>query len=498
MKSLLKNKIVWVIASIIIIAALVILFIPQHNKNEQIKINAEYAEFVSAVTSGTISIESSIKVVLVSPFKGDSIEQESVLDDLFSFSPGIKGHARWVNSNTVEFIPTGILKSGSYYEVSFQLHRVATVPGDLSVLKFSFQTIEQNLTIEQWNLLTYNNNPKYYYQKGSIITADVSDNLEIEKVLGAAIGSKAMNIKWQHSPTKKEHIFVIDSIERNESTQQLIINWDGNIIRVKKKGSEKVEIPAIDDFKVLDAVLQSDPDQYFTIYFSDPLNPSQNLEGLVSLEKVDIKLKQFGNTLKVYPGRLIAGESHRLRISENIENYDGKKLGKVFYKTFGFSDIKPAIQLVGKGIIMPLADSIIMPFKAVNLKAVDVTVFKIYQNNVGQFMQENTFSSEYSLYQVGRPIIRQRIDLQNSNVSDLTRWHLFSVDLGKLIKSDPGAIYKVSISFKKSYSLFHCEGEQLDNENEVALSENISYLENEESEEHYNNDYSEYDKSYSN
>jgi len=481
MNSLLKNKIFCGAIAAIIIVIIVLLVFPKHSKNEQIKIKAEYAEFVSAVTSGTVSIESTIKVVLVNPFKGDSLERERLLDGLFSFSPGIKGHARWVNENTLEFIPSANFQSGIFYEVNFQLDRVAKVPDELSLLKFSFQTIEQDFTIDLWNLLTYGTNPRYYFLKGSINSADIADNSEIEKIVTAKLGDKTMGIKWQHRSDRKEHIFIIDSILRDVSSQKLTVNWDGTAVSVKKQGNEKVEIPALGNFKVIDAVLENDPDQYFIVYFSDPLSTSQSLEGLITLENVDIKFKKSGNTIKVYPGRLIAGESHRLKVSEAIESIDAKRLAQVFYKNFGFSDIKPAIELVGKGNIMPIADSIIMPFRAVNLKAVDVTIIKIYQNNIGQFLQDHDLSSDYNLYQVGRPIIRQRIDLQNSNVSDLTRWHLFSVDLGKLIKSDPGAIYRVNISFRKSYSLFHCEGKNESEDNEVALSDNTIHIEDEES-----------------
>jgi len=496
MNNLIKNKIALSIAAIIVIVIIVLIVIPKNAKKEPIKIKAEYAEFVSAVTSGVISVESTIKVVLINPFSGDSLEREKVLDGLFGFSPGISGHARWTGTNSLEFIPTSNLKSGTYYEVSFQLDKVAKVPNELSELKFSFQTIKQDFTIAIRNLCTYGSNASLYNLKGEITSADVTDNAAIEKIVKVTLGEKEKILKWQHRSDRKEHIFVVDSIERTSTVQQLNVHWDGNPISVKEEVTQKVEIPATGDFKVIDVVLQNEPDQVFTVYFSDPLSSTQNLEGLITLENVDIKLKRYGNQVNVYPGRLIAGESHRLKVSEAIENFEGKKLPSTFYKNFGFSDIKPAVELVGKGVIMPLADSIIMPFKAVNLKAVDVTIIKIYQNNIGQFMQDNNYNGDYSLHQVGRPVIRQKIDLQNSSVSDLTRWHLFSIDLGKLIKSDPGAIYKVTISFRKSYSLFRCEGKQENEENEMSITETSGKVEDEEPADYGDSYYSNYDYEY--
>ena len=38
-----------------------------------------------------------------------------------------------------------------------------------------------------------------------------------------------------------------------------------------------------------------------------------------------------------------------------------------------------------------------------------------------------------------------------------TSWNNFSLDLSKMIKSQPGAIYRVMISFKMSQSLYPCD-----------------------------------------
>jgi uncharacterized protein YfaS (alpha-2-macroglobulin family) len=54
-------------------------------------------------------------------------------------------------------------------------------------------------------------------------------------------------------------------------------------------------------------------------------------------------------------------------------------------------DIKPAVELIGKGVILPNTKGLIFPFKAVNLRAVEVKVIKVYEDNVAQFLQVNQF-----------------------------------------------------------------------------------------------------------
>ena len=54
-----------------------------------------------------------------------------------------------------------------------------------------------------------------------------------------------------------------------------------------------------------------------------------------------------------------------------------------------FIEIKPAVELVGNGVILPSTDGLMFPFRAVNLRAVDVKIIQVYENNILQFLQTN-------------------------------------------------------------------------------------------------------------
>ncbi len=495
-----KKRTILIAVLVILAAGLIWAFLYNSKQKKPIHISDEYSEFVSAVTSGIVSSETPIKVLLVNSYTGDSVSREKVLDGLFSFSPTIKGHARWNDDRTLEFIPSERLKKGTLYEVTFQLGNVANVPSKLKVLKFTFQTITQDFTETHEQLHTYGSNPDYYYLEGNFTTADVENNQLIEKIITAITNGKENNVKWNHHPDKLTHSYVIDSIKRTDIAQKLEITFNGEPLGLNKSENAIIDIPAISDFKVLDAILHNDSSQYFAVYFSDPLNLNQDIIGLAILDDVKIKFTKDGNVLKIYPFQPLVGESHELTILESLENFKDKKLGIRFNRTYGFSDIKPAVQLVGHGVIIPKTDSIIIPFKAVNLKAIDVTVTKIYKNNIGQFLQNNDLQGNYELTNVARPIIRQRINLQNSGVANLSRWHLFSLDLAKLIKPDMGAIYQVKISFRKAYSLYRCDEKNDSTKTDYVEPTNDEVTDIENDDNQYNNDYYNYgeDGDYSN
>src|SRR5690606_36959996 len=109
----------------------------------------------------------------------------------------------------------------------------------------------------------------------------------------------------------------------------------------------------------------------------------------------------------------------------------------------------------GKGTILPGSGKLTMPFEAVNLRAVDVTIVKIFENNVPQYFQ-NTYESNYELRRVARPVVQKTIALDTDKSVNLHRKNRFSLDIDQLLKAEPGAIYRVLIGFRHSYSVYPC------------------------------------------
>src|SRR5690606_13097471 len=228
------------------------------------------------------------------------------------------------------------------------------------------------------------------------------------------------------------------------------------------------------------------PEQYLSINFSDPLKKQQNFDGLVTLENTkNLKYVVDGNVLRVYPDSKLVGNI-QVDVFEGITNTDGYKLKKPFSETIVFEDLKPQVRLISNGSILPNSKELKFNFEAVNLKAVDVRVIKIFQENILQFLQDNELSASYNydIKKVGRRIAKQTIQLQ-TEAENTGKWKAYSIDLSKFFKADDGAIYRVEISFNRNYSLYDCD----------ANSNNITNTENNEGyyEEDYYEDYQETD-----
>src|SRR5258708_17174125 len=57
---------------------------------------------------------------------------------------------------------------------------------------------------------------------------------------------------------------------------------------------------------------------------------------------------------------------------------------------------------------------------------------------------------------VGKPVLQKTIRLDQDKSINLNKKNRFMLDLDQMIRTEPGAIYRVIIGFRKEYSLYNC------------------------------------------
>lgn len=425
-------------------------------------INPEFAKYIDAYTTGIISKQSAIRIQLAGQPGGTHAQNEEVDKSVFNFSPSIKGKAVWVDANTIEFRPDENMTPGKSYNATFKLGKVyKDVPGALSEFDFDFQVIKPGFTVENNGLKAFGNTSLDRMSlSGVVYTADVEDPLVIEKVLGNTYQGKHLPVTWQHNPANREHKFTIGNIPRGNASATLNLEWSGKPLGIETSGASNLEVPAIGNFKVLDIRPVYEPEQYLLVQFSDPLNAGQSLEGLLGIAGIsDLRFTIEGSEVKIYTPERLQG-NYNVAVNEGILNVSDKRLEQTFSGSVTFENRQPSVSIPGKGVIMPSSGKLVLPFEAVNLNAVDVTVIKIYEKNIPQYLQRNNLDGENELRRVGAPVVQKTIRLDLDKSLNLHRSNRFSLDLEKLLRTEPGAIYRVTIGFRKAYSLSSCKGEE--------------------------------------
>jgi len=207
-------------------------------------------------------------------------------------------------------------------------------------------------------------------------------------------------------------------------------------------------------FKVVSASLQESGDPFIEVAFSEPIADMDDFKGIITLDGALRYYTQVnGKTVKVfYEGR--RNGQLTIKIADVLRSADGAVLGKTYEKSFAPHGLYPAVQIPLNGTILPDSSRLALPFKAVNLKAVDIRIIKIYSENVLTFLQDNSLKGNNELRRSGRLIYKTSVRLDKDPSKDLSKWQDFSIDLSNLLKKEPGAIYRIRLSFTQDYSLY--------------------------------------------
>jgi uncharacterized protein YfaS (alpha-2-macroglobulin family) len=450
--------------------------------------------YISAYTSGVISVNAPIKIRLSQ--EHNDFDQNAVIEKkLFDLSPSVPGEAYWTTPTTIEFYPKERLKSDQVYKVTFQVSDlIDEAKGDHKTFKFSVATIKPSFitTIDPLELQR-DEDPGAYVLNGEVLTADYIDQQKLEEVLTATMDGEKTAVNWEHFQNENKHIFHINDITASDNPANIILHWNGSPIGYEYRQNDTIKIPAKSVFEVLDIKVNA-KEQYILCTFSELL-ARQKFDTYVQLHS-DLKprFNAVANNLYIYLPE-VANQSFKITLREGLKSKSNKILTEDYTQTVTFEDAKPAVRLVSKGVLMPNSTNLTLPFQAINLSAVDVRVYHIFENNILQFLQINNLDNNQELRRVGKPVASTTIKLGENKKVNLHQWNTFSLDLAKIITLEPGAIYEVSLSFKRSYSLYGCNSDSAKPkaENENMTENNDAYLDEEDDDDYYYYDWYERD-----
>ncbi len=430
---------------------------------------------IAAFTAGVISSGSVITIELAHAYDGFVEAMTPVGKKLFDFSPRIRGDAYWVNARTIEFRPDQRLPNGQVYHATFHVGKLKDVSREMGRFAFSFQTIAQSFVVDPIGMEAIDPDEGIWNRfTGLVISSDYMDE-EVGQLLKAYQGTRSLPVSWESNVQSTHHAFSIDSMQKKKEKEYLRLVWDGKPIGVQIKDERIVDIPAIGDFSVMDTRVVQHPEQHVEVRFSDPLARNQSLHGLVTIDGSDhLRYRTEKNSLFIYPSTRLTGH-YTLTLNEGLMSQPGYRFMQTQRIEVLFEDIKPAVRLTGRGVILPDSDGLIFPFEAVNLRAVDLRIIKIYENNVGQFLQVNRLDGEAELKRAGRLVLQRTVQLTSERPIDYSNWNSFSFDLSRLVRSEPGAIYRVEIGFRKEHAMYPC-GE----DNDVDHLTQMSHLSDEQ------------------
>ena len=273
---------------------------------------------------------------------------------------------------------------------------------------------------------------------------------EIELLVKAMINGLSHKLEWEHTPYI--HYFTVPDINRTDATQSLELSFNK---KVKNGNDLIVEIPGSKIFSVLEVKASDENSQTIDIILSDNVDASQDLQGLITVDGVNrLNFNVQGNIIRVYSNERDKMQGVvQINIYKGIKNSFGEKLKSDATYNVSFASAKPAVAFIGEGTFTPAEGNVLIPFSAVALKAVQLRVVKVFNQNMNFYLQDGNYnySSDYQLRRVGRIILDKKIPLEKEgHPINANKWQDYTINLADHIQLEKGVIYRVQLKFQKS------------------------------------------------
>ncbi len=426
-------------------------------KDPELSYPLETARLISHATSGIISADGDIQVKFVSPVIKDNLSGEQIKSEVFSFSPAIDGVTSWKDTRTLVFKPVNKLPLRQSYEATLDLPKLLPLHKDaLESFQFRFETAGREITrVDTDFQLETDGDPKSMQVIG---TVEFTENVSLDNIRHATSlqrDSRALTLNWQGEDPGKRFTFTSAAFQRGDKTQNFNIAIDKDVLEISEDYQSKFSLSPISDLAVQSISQREESAGKSTIVvdFSDELDTRQDITGLISVSPaVDFKMKTVGK--KVYlTGDFKNGTSYDVNVSQGLKSRWSTETSENYSKAVQFAELKPQLKFASDGFILPSVNDRRIRFHTVNLSRVRIEVKKVFENNLGQFIQTERLSSnetrneafDYSYtHRVGVVVHTDTLVIG----APQNEWVQNELDLSQVITRGDNSLYLVHINFR--------------------------------------------------
>lgn len=439
---------------------------PDKEKVEIIKSNP----YIEAYTAGKISRFAPFRIVLTQDIP-EGLQAPDKLEKSVRITPKVKGTFRVENNRNIVFKPTESFERDKRYRVEVDLAEWFGGSSGDDQFQFSFQTVPAAMRAD---INGMDIDEKGYSFDLTVFTSDKEKPEDVEGCVN--FNEQSLATEWNHSADGKRHGLKVKNVPFADKSRMLSLSTESNKMGVKSGETLlSVRVPAKNEFSVYDVRYESQPEKFIEISFTKALDKKQLLEGIAGTSEGKSRVSFEGaNKIRIYPE--LVNEKYdgwKVFVSRSLRASDGTLLKNDFEKSINSEENLPNVRFLGNGTIIPQSDRLTIPFQAIGLKGVIVRVIKIFEQNIGSFLQSNQIEDSYNLIRFGRLVSRQTIFLDELGNYDLSRWNTFAIDLNKLITPETGAIYRIEFSFNKELAYLPCTGSEELSKDEIRANDKL-------------------------
>jgi uncharacterized protein YfaS (alpha-2-macroglobulin family) len=418
------------------------------------------AELVSHITSGIISPSDEIFVRFVHPVVKDKQIGSEIKKSVFSFSPEIQGVLRWKDNQTLAFQSHQKLPFRRKYKGTLNLKNLFPSLKKQESIVFQFEVSGREISRLSGDFeLRNNNDPKVVIYTGTIVFTESVAFSNVKSSVRLLKEGRILPLQWQELRTGFEFSFFSPPIHRGDKAQNFLLQIHKKPLDLSDHIEKIFTLEPPQEFKLKEVdPLDQGKRPGLEIRFSDILDSRQDITGLVSVNPgVDITVKSIEKSIYV-EGDFQFGQVYTLAVS-GIRSKWGTYLSKGITTQVAFEDKKPEVVFLNNGVFLPSANQQKINFRTINVKNIRLNIKKVFESNLGQFLQTEQLKSQkqrnqdfnqYNINRVGITVVDRQLAVGEVK----NRWLNQQLDLKKILKSEEKGLFLITLSFKKSDMLY--------------------------------------------
>ena len=442
---------------------ILMLFFSFCSKQEEKKSDAiSIAKFVHSVTSGVVFPDSKIRIRFRNPLSEE--EKENInrnKESIIVFDPEVEGETVIISDHAIEFKPEKSFNKNTKYLVKLNLYKIFKDFKEGEFYEFEINVAGKEVSFYEGSFeLTEKKNPNEVYYKAKIVFTCKTDLSLLKKSLKIVQyddnNEKEVDFELIEM-TNREFLLKTDLLRRKSEPVKFKLIISKMPVDISNDFIKKFVLLPLKEFKVLGVRTSGDVQRAIIVDFSDKIEPKQNFSSLVNIKgyKGKLSFKVLGDKLKIY-GNFTKNE-YVLTIKGVRSKYN--VAAKDYNSRISLSDIKPDVEFLSKGAFMPTSLDYKLGFRTINVKKVTVVVKKIFESNLGLFLQDNFLLYEktenddidyYEMNRVGITVVEKELKIGNVK----NKWIYGNLDLKKMFVNGERGIFEIGIKFTKKDILY--------------------------------------------
>ncbi len=394
---------------------------------------------------------------------GKSEEGEILGRDPAVINPPVNGSWTWKTPNVLSFQASYRFNMATDYTITLKPDNFLK-PGEALGGKTEFEIRTDKFKIEQATVaeepvpdrkntvtlvgtidFNYTVDPTVMARKISLIELPAEKDGE-EKLIPIKLITDYWNttIKWSSDPIEKMAA---------ERELKLVIVGDltpaeGNVA-LGEDYVEKITLGSKDKLAVRSAEPKSEyPKSSIDLGFSSSVSPDIAADYISVDPKVNYTVKRVQNDL-ILTGDFVPGSKYQLSIAKGLPALDDAVLREEYKKEIQFADLTPKLEFESPGMFLDSKGTRAVVLKSINMESVELTVDRVYLNNIFFLFQSYGYSvwrDEFYQGTVGDfmgGLVAEQLDYKiankkNEEVSTV-------LDLQKYIPQNEPGLYQVGV-----------------------------------------------------